>query len=114
MPLPKPDLTTADVRTPVHARVEHRRGRPVVVVRWRARVAVADAGSSYGVTRRLRGARGWGSGMTQRDIRRGDVVELVFYGAKRGVYTGVVTYEVTGPGVKPLRLVVGTYRLEVP
>jgi hypothetical protein len=112
-PLPRPDVTAADVRAPVHARVEHRRGRPVVVVRWRARVAVTRATSAYGVTRRLRGAHTWGSGTTQRDIRRGEVVEQVFYGAKRGLYTGVVTYVDGGPGVRPLRLVVGTYRLRV-
>jgi hypothetical protein len=123
-PRPAPRLTAAGVRATVRARLEHRHGEPVVVVRWRAPVAITDAGAAYDVTRRLRGAHTWGSGATQRDIRKGAIVETVFHTARRGLYTGEVTYVFGGPDIatyaagaptrRPLKLVVGRYRLRVP
>lgn len=107
-----PAVTAADVRAPVTARVEDGR----VVIRFRARVAVTNADSHYEISRHLRGARTGGLGMTQRNLRAGEVVAYPFFGPPhRGVYTGTVTYvpDGSGPGV-PRRLVVGTYTLRIP
>ncbi|HWH94499.1 MAG TPA: hypothetical protein VNT03_11620 [Baekduia sp.] len=124
-PRPVPRLTTADVRSPVRAHVERRPGHGrVVVIRFRARAAVTDGSSAYTITRRLHGAHTWGSGMTERNIRAGEIVEYVFYGPPRhGVYTGTITYTTGGPtgylyGTGPqarrsLKLVVGHYTLRV-
>jgi hypothetical protein len=103
-------VTAADVRAPVHARVEGGH----VVIRFRARVAVHGAGSHYEITRRLRGSRTGGLGMSQRDLRAGETYTHTFYGPPhRGVYTGTVTY-VPAEGLGGPKLVVGTYRLRVP
>jgi hypothetical protein len=118
-PRPAPHLTTADVASPVRARVERRGGRRLLVVRFRARVAVTDASSSYEVTRHRAGAATWGSGMTQRDIARGSVVAYSFVGAPHGAtYHGTVTYRpkaglvgLPPPGPAP---VVGRWTLRVP
>jgi hypothetical protein len=114
-PRPAPRVTTADVRGPVHASLEHRDGQRVMVIRWRARVAVTDATTAYWVTRRRRGSRVWGSGPTRRTIRKGEVVELVWYSPVPGLYRGSVAYTWSGgdPGTRPRR-VVGAYTLRVP
>jgi hypothetical protein len=46
---PAPRLTRADVAAPVKATIEKRNGRPQLVVRFTARVAVTDASSTYTV-----------------------------------------------------------------
>ncbi|HEY6760838.1 MAG TPA: hypothetical protein VI318_15175 [Baekduia sp.] len=114
-PHPRPSLTTADVRSPVHARLEHRDGQRVMVIHWRARVAIPDATTAYYVTRRRRGSRGWGSGPTQRNIRKGEIAEKVWYSPIPGTYRGRVTYMWFGPAPEAQReLVVGSYTLKVP
>jgi hypothetical protein len=117
-PRPAPHLTTADVASPVRARVERRGGRRLLVVRFRARVAVTDAGSAYAITRHRAGADGWGSGATQRDIARGSVVAYSFVGAPHhATYHGTVTYQPTAglpglPGGGPA-LTVGHWTLRI-
>jgi hypothetical protein len=109
------NVTTADVRSPVHAGLERRQGQRVMVIRWRARVPVTDATTTYYVTRRRRGSRGWGSGPVQRNVRRGQTLEQVWYSPIPGTYHGRVTYMWFGAGPPPRRqLVVGSYTLKVP
>ncbi|WP_027006543.1 hypothetical protein [Conexibacter woesei] len=114
-PLP-PGVTKASVRARVRAHTvpNHRTHRLDVVVSFRAPVALTNADALYEVTRKLRGARGWGSGTVNRDVRRGEVVTVKFRTARRGVYHGVVQYQFLAGTPRDRRVfTVGNYRFRV-
>lgn len=114
-PLPR-GVTKRSVRAKVTARAvkTHAIGGLDIVVSFRAPVALTDADANFEVTRKLRGARGWGSSTVNRDVRRGERVTVRFRTARRGVYHGVVDYQYLGGGLRNRRVfTVGNYVLKV-
>jgi hypothetical protein len=101
VPVPAPRLTPAQVAAPVHASAVRQGRRWTIVVRFRASVAVSDAGSSYYTTLDPpgRGSRRAG-GNTNRNFARGELVEQRFtYQRGPGVFRGTVTFQTsTGAG----------------
>jgi hypothetical protein len=96
---PRPQLTRADVAAPVKATIEKRHGRPQLVVRFTARVAVTDASSTYTVFVRFPGrAAGINCGASAggqlfHDVRAGQTqrFEIATDGC-RGRFQGSVVY----------------------
>jgi hypothetical protein len=85
----------AQVRAPVSASAARRGNSWVVTVRFRARVAVADASSAYNIRIRSSGAsRGKGAlAIIDRNVRQGEVVTYRFKHRQAGaVHSGTVTF----------------------
>jgi hypothetical protein len=123
---PRPQLTRADVAAPVKATIEKRHGRPQLVVRFTARVAVTDASSTYTVFVRFPGrAAGINCGASAggqlfHDVRAGQTqrFEIATDGC-RGRFQGSVVYRYeqsssasTFAGGRSLT--VGTFTIDVP
>jgi hypothetical protein len=94
-PRPVARVTEDEVKAPVHARVVRSGKHTAVVVSFRARVAVTDAGSAYSITRRTPGEPGTlASGTTGRNIAAGEIVTYRFpYQHRHGTYTGRVAFQ---------------------
>jgi hypothetical protein len=110
-------LTKQTARAHIHARVvkDPKNDYRDIVVWFRAPVAITNADAVYNITRKRQGARGWGSGRVDRNIRRGQLVASTFRTVQRGVYHGVVQYQWLGGGPKGRRVyTVGNYVLRVP
>jgi hypothetical protein len=123
---PRPKLTQADVAAPVKATIEKRHGRPQLVVRFTARVAVTDASSTYTVFVRFPGRAAGincgasASGQLFHDVRAGQTqrFEIATDGC-RGRFQGSVVYRYeqsssasTFAGGRSLT--VGTFTIDVP
>ncbi|WP_028060306.1 hypothetical protein [Candidatus Solirubrobacter pratensis] len=95
-----PPVDSADVRTPIHIATFHRGKHWHARISFRARVAVTDAGSSYGLIlvspSKKHPGRGVGTS-TQRDIKAGEtVVFKLDWLSGHGRYHGLITYSTRG------------------
>jgi hypothetical protein len=121
-PVPVPQLTEADLATPVTARRVRRGKRWTIEVRFEARVAVTDASATYNVRisspqDRKRGR--YAVGVTGRNIAAGETVVHRFRSQRgHGVYRGRVSYHrSTTAGVPPMGpngIKVGDFSVRLP
>jgi hypothetical protein len=126
VPAPRPRLTQADVAAPVAATIGKRAGRPNLVVRFTARVAVSDASSTYTVFVRFPGRAagincGGGVGGPQmHDVKAGQTQRFdIATGGCRGRFHGSVVYRygqsssMSAFGGGGRSLTVGTFTVDV-